>query len=172
MSDQPAQFPVIPTGVVARARKIGTIVYEGPYRRDLHPRRSDADGLPVTGGFAETSQQPLQNRGTAASVAEALTILKERHPEVALVSPHLAEGPLAGFDLVQEMRESFPRTRAIILLDSMEPRMVIYSFQVGFKGVFSRDRSVEALAKCLDVVHRGQIWAGTNELQIILQAMG
>jgi two-component system nitrate/nitrite response regulator NarL len=109
--------------------------------------------------------------GTAASVAEALTILKEHHPEVALVSPHLAEGPLAGFDLVQEMRESFPQTRAIILLDSMEPRMVIYSFQVGAKGVFSRDRSVEALAKCLDVVHRGQIWAGTNELQIILQAM-
>jgi DNA-binding NarL/FixJ family response regulator len=58
-----------------------------------------------------------------------------------------------------------------MLLDSMEPRMVIYSFQVGAKGVFSRDRSVEALVKCIEVVHSGQIWAGTNELQIILQAM-
>jgi two-component system, NarL family, nitrate/nitrite response regulator NarL len=109
--------------------------------------------------------------GTAASTAEALTILRQHQPEVALVSPHLAEGPLAGFDLVQEIRESFPETRAIMLLDFMEPRMVIYSFQVGAKGIFSRDRSVEALVKCLDVVHRGQIWAGTNELQIILQAM-
>src|SRR5439155_20388154 len=85
--------------------------------------------------------------------------------------PHLTEGPLAGFDLVQEMRESFAGIRAIMLLDSMEPRMVIYSFQVGAKGVFSRDRSVEALAKCIEVVHQGQVWAGTNELQIILQAM-
>jgi len=109
--------------------------------------------------------------GTAASVAEARAMMKQHRPQVALVSPHLAEGPLAGFDLVQEMRESFPATRAIMLLDSMEPRMVIYSFQVGAKGVFSRDRSVEALAKCIEVVHRGQIWAGTNELQIILQAM-
>jgi DNA-binding NarL/FixJ family response regulator len=109
--------------------------------------------------------------GTASSVADTRRALNQHHPEVALVSPHLAEGPLAGFDLVQEMRETFPDTRAIMLLDSMEPRMVIYSFQVGAKGVFSRDRSVEQLAKCLEVVHAGQIWAGTNELQIILQAM-
>jgi two-component system, NarL family, nitrate/nitrite response regulator NarL len=109
--------------------------------------------------------------GTAVSVAEARAILKQHQPELALVSPHLAEGPLAGFDLVQEMRQSCPATRAIMLLDSMEPRMVIYSFQVGAKGVFSRDRSVDALAKCLQVVHGGQIWAGTAELQIILQAM-
>jgi DNA-binding NarL/FixJ family response regulator len=112
-----------------------------------------------------------QVTGTAASASEARAILKRSLPEVALVSPHLAEGPLAGFDLVQEMRDEFPETRAILLLDSMEPRMVVYSFQVGAKGVFSRDRSVEALAKCIEVVHRGQIWAGTSELEIILQAM-
>jgi two-component system nitrate/nitrite response regulator NarL len=109
--------------------------------------------------------------GTTTSAAEARRLLKHYRPDVAVISPHLAEGPLAGFDLVQEMRESAPATRAVILLDSVEPRMVIYSFQVGTKGVFSRDRSVEDLARCLEVVHGGQIWAGTNELQIILQAM-
>lgn len=109
--------------------------------------------------------------GTASSAAEAQSLLALPRPDVVLVSPHLAEGPLAGFDLVQELRDSLPETRAIMLLDSMEPRMVVYSFQVGAKGVFSRDRSVEDLAKCLEVVHGGQIWAGTSELQIILQAM-
>jgi DNA-binding NarL/FixJ family response regulator len=119
----------------------------------------------------QRSKDRCKVAGTASSAADAVRIMKQHHPDVALVSPHLAEGPLAGFDLVQEMRESFPATRAIMLLDSMEPRMVIYSFQVGAKGIFSRDRSVEELAKCLEVVHQGQIWAGTNELQIILQAM-
>jgi two-component system nitrate/nitrite response regulator NarL len=109
--------------------------------------------------------------GTASSVAEAREMLRQHPADVALVSPHLGEGPLAGFDLVQELHETAPATRAIMLLDSMEPRMVIYSFQVGARGVFSRDRAVEALSKCLQVVHAGQIWAGTNELQIILQAM-
>jgi DNA-binding NarL/FixJ family response regulator len=109
--------------------------------------------------------------GTASSVAETRELLKLHHPDVALISPHLAEGPTAGFDLASEMRESSPGTRVIMLLDSMESRMVIYSFQVGVKGVFSRDRSVEDLAKCMEVVNSGQIWAGTAELQIILQAM-
>jgi DNA-binding NarL/FixJ family response regulator len=109
--------------------------------------------------------------GTAVSAEEARSILKQQLPQVALVSPQLGEGALAGFDLVQGMRESFPAARAVMLLDAMDPRMVIYSFQVGTKGVFSRERSVEALAKCIEVVHRGQIWAGTNELQIILRAL-
>jgi len=109
--------------------------------------------------------------GTAVSAAETRAILRQHAPQVALVSPHLAEGPLAGFDLVREMRGSFPATRVIMLLNTMEPRMVIYSFQVGAKGVFSRDRSVEVLAKCIGVVHQGQVWAGTNELEIILEAM-
>jgi DNA-binding NarL/FixJ family response regulator len=108
---------------------------------------------------------------TAVSAEEARSILKQQRPQVALVSPQLTEGPLAGFDLVEEMRKYLPAAQAIMLLDAMEPRMVIYSFQVGAKGVFSRDRSVEDLAKCIEVVHRGQIWASTNELQIILQAM-
>jgi two-component system nitrate/nitrite response regulator NarL len=109
--------------------------------------------------------------GTAASAAEARRVLAEQHPNVALVSPHLSEGPMAGFDLVQELRDTMPEVRAVMLLDSMQPRMVVYAFQVGAKGVFSRDRSVDELAKCLEVVHAGQVWAGTNELQIILQAM-
>jgi DNA-binding NarL/FixJ family response regulator len=119
----------------------------------------------------ERAQGRCKVVGTASSAADARQILEEQRPDVVLVSPHLAEGPLAGFDLVQETRDTLPETRAIMLLDSMEPRMVIYSFQVGAKGVFSRDRSVEDLAKCLEVVHGGQIWAGTSELQIILQAM-
>jgi two-component system, NarL family, nitrate/nitrite response regulator NarL len=109
--------------------------------------------------------------GTASSIAEGRHVLEQSRPDVWLASPHLIEGPLAGFDLVQEVRETLPQLRAVVLLDTMDPRMVIYSFQVGARGVFSRDHAVEELAKCLEVVCSGQIWASTNELQIILQAM-
>jgi DNA-binding NarL/FixJ family response regulator len=109
--------------------------------------------------------------GTTSNANEARSMLKRLHPNVAVVSPHLQEGALAGFDLVQEMRQEFQDVPVIMLLDSLEPRMVLYSFERGAKGVFSRDRSLEDLAKCIEVVHRGQIWAGTNELEIILQAM-
>jgi DNA-binding NarL/FixJ family response regulator len=110
--------------------------------------------------------------GTAVSAVKALAFLRDLGPAVVLVSPSLEEGPLAGFDLVQSMRDVAPAARAIMLLDRMEPRMVLHSFQVGAKGIFSRERSLDALAKCIDVVHQGQIWASTQELQIILEAMG
>jgi len=109
--------------------------------------------------------------GTAISTSEARAILKKDGVDMALVSPHLTDGPLAGFDLVQELRASFPATRTVMLLDVMDPPMVIYSFQTGARGVFSRDQSIEALAKCIEVVHLGQIWASTQELQIILEAI-
>ncbi len=121
------------------------------------------------------SLQRISNRcnvvGTASSASEAQWLLNRHRPALVIVSPHLSEGPFAGFDLVQQSREAQPHLRAIMLLDSMEPRMVIQAFQAGAQGVFSRDGSVEALAKCIRVVHQGQIWAGTSELQIILQAM-
>ena len=109
--------------------------------------------------------------GCAVNAAEIRIILKKQKPQVAIISPNLEDGPLRGFDLVQEICDSSPATRSIVLLDSMEPQMVIWSFQVGAKGVFSREKSIEALSKCIDAVHGGQIWASANELQILVQAI-
>lgn len=149
------------TSSSTKARQAICVVLAGRTRMDCQLL---ADSLRRSSGRCRVA-------ATAVSAEEARSIVKQQRPQVALVSPQLGESPLAGFDLVQEMREFSPAARAIMLLDSMEPRMVIYSFQVGAKGVFSRDGSVQALAKCIEVVHGGQIWAGTNELQIILQAM-
>jgi DNA-binding NarL/FixJ family response regulator len=107
--------------------------------------------------------------GSAVSASELRKILNQQSPEVALISSQLEDGLAAGFDVVREIRSSFPGTRPIILLDSMEPRMVIRSFQVGAKGIFSRDKSIETLHKCIEVVDSGQIWASTSELQIVLE---
>jgi DNA-binding NarL/FixJ family response regulator len=61
--------------------------------------------------------------------------------------------------------------RSIILLESSEPAMVIPAFQVGAKGIFSRAKSIDGLCKCIEVVHSGQIWASTDELQSLLEAV-
>ena len=118
-----------------------------------------------------SSNAPCKIVGTASSALAALAILKQDGVQVALVNPCLAEGPLAGFDLVREMRDSFPAVRAIMVLTLREPRLVVSSFQAGAQGIFFRDRPVQTLPKCIAVVHSGQIWAGTAELHIILQAI-
>jgi two-component system, NarL family, nitrate/nitrite response regulator NarL len=145
----------------AKAQKIIRVVLAGRTQMDCQ--------------MLATSLQNLNRRckvvGCAVNASGMRAILKEQRPEIAVVSPSLEDGPLAGFDLMHELRDSFPATRAVMLLDSMEPRMVIYSFQVGAKGIFSRDKSLEALSKCIEVIHGGQIWVGTGELQMVLEAM-
>jgi DNA-binding NarL/FixJ family response regulator len=107
--------------------------------------------------------------GCAVSASELRKILSQQSPEVAVISSHFEDGLVGGFDIVREIRNCFPGTRPIILLDSVEPQMVIRSFQVGAKGIFSRDKSIETLCKCIEVVDSGQIWASTSELEIVLE---
>jgi two-component system, NarL family, nitrate/nitrite response regulator NarL len=109
--------------------------------------------------------------GCAVSTSEFLSIAAKHHPHVALISRDLEDGPTKGLDLVKEIRDSFPDMRSIILLDSSEPAMVIPAFQVGAKGIFSRAKSIDGLSKCIEVVHRGQIWASTDELQSLMEAI-
>jgi two-component system, NarL family, nitrate/nitrite response regulator NarL len=107
----------------------------------------------------------------AVSAAAIRPILKQRAPEVALISPNLKEGPFSGFSLAQEIRQSYPATRTIVMLDAMDPSLVVRSFQSGARGVFSRDRSLQSLCKCIEAVGQGQIWASTNELQALIEAV-
>jgi DNA-binding NarL/FixJ family response regulator len=58
-----------------------------------------------------------------------------------------------------------------MLLDSCERDLVIESFRGGARGVFSRDGSFEALCRCVQVVHQGQVWANTRELDYLMQAL-
>ncbi len=97
--------------------------------------------------------------------------LEERHPHVATISSNLQDGPLAGFEVLRELRTSHPKTHAIMLLDSSEPDLVVDAFRGGARGVFCRDEPFESLCKCIYSVHLGQIWAKSQELCYALDAL-
>jgi DNA-binding NarL/FixJ family response regulator len=60
----------------------------------------------------------------------------------------------------------------IMILDSNKPAMVVEAFRAGASGVFSRNQSSEWLCKCIHAVHKGQIWASSEELHFVLEALG
>ena len=109
--------------------------------------------------------------GRAITISDARCILKEFGPHVAVIGADLRDGPLTGLDLTHEIRNCFPSTLPIVLLHSMEPSTVLRAFQAGAKGVFSREGRIQDLCRCIDVVRRGQIWAGAAELQVLLAAV-
>jgi two-component system nitrate/nitrite response regulator NarL len=64
------------------------------------------------------------------------------------------------------------RTRAIMLLDSRDREPVIDAFRCGARGVVFRDEPIGTLGKSIRSVHRGQVWADSQQLSYLLDALG
>ena len=107
----------------------------------------------------------------AHSRSEICGALSSRHVDVALVSEALQDGPFAGFQILSELSASFPRTRLILLMKTASPEMVVDAFRGGAKGVFCKTEPIQALRKSILAVHRGQIWANSHQLHLILEAL-
>jgi DNA-binding CsgD family transcriptional regulator len=58
-----------------------------------------------------------------------------------------------------------------VLLDSSKHEWVLEAFRAGARGVLSRQESVETLSKCIRSVHKGQIWADSQQLGLLVQAV-
>src|SRR5579871_958410 len=107
------------------------------------------------------------------SDAKALiAAVMEEKPAVVIVSAHLDDDPRKGFEVARELRALRPETRVVMLLDSSDRSQVVEAFRVGARGVFCRTESMKALAKCIQRVSEGQVWANSKELRFLLEAMG
>jgi len=101
----------------------------------------------------------------------ALRLIKDKKPDIALISAELQEGTYEGFRLLRELRSLQAHTRAIMLLSSHDPALVVDAFRFGARGVIFRDEPLETLAKCIHAVHDGQIWANSELLGFVLEAL-
>lgn len=90
---------------------------------------------------------------------------------VALITEELQDGPQAGTKVLQKLRAS-NGTQAIMLLHGSKPKCVVDAFRDGARGVFYRNHSLKALSKCIQSVHRGQIWASNEDLEHVMNALG
>jgi DNA-binding NarL/FixJ family response regulator len=110
--------------------------------------------------------------GFAASTDELFRLVEHASPEVALISATLQDGPLSGFAAVSQIHGAYPETRLIVLIDRSEADLVVQAFRAGAAGVFSRsESSFGLLRKCVFCVHQGQIWANTEQLKFLTDAL-
>ncbi|HTS70946.1 MAG TPA: LuxR C-terminal-related transcriptional regulator [Terriglobia bacterium] len=101
---------------------------------------------------------------------EITRAVREHQPDVVILT-HLHEDSPARFRTARELRASYPNIRLVVILDSSHRHLVVEAFRAGAKGILSRDGSIKLLAKCLECVHQGQIWATCAELQFLIDAL-
>jgi two-component system, NarL family, nitrate/nitrite response regulator NarL len=90
--------------------------------------------------------------------------------DVLLISSDLNH-PGGGFDVLREIRTSHPGLRAVLFLSSSKPESILEAFRSGARGVLSRQDSIETLSKCLRRVYQGQIWANSQQLGLVVEAL-
>jgi len=110
--------------------------------------------------------------GSAIGSHGALSLCAERQPDVVIVSAHLEDGPLQGFRVVRELRSHASHTRAVLLLESRARDLVTDAFRCGVHGVIFRDEPLHTLARCIQAVHKGQVWANSEHLGYLIDALG
>jgi DNA-binding NarL/FixJ family response regulator len=126
--------------------------------------------------LVESAFRPKRYRvvvvASAVQSLETLTLLKAREPDVVIISAQLHDGPMEGFRVLRELRAMQSRTRAVMLLASRERELVIEAFRSGAHGLIFRDEPLETLSKCIHAVHQGQVWANSQHLGFLLEALG
>jgi DNA-binding NarL/FixJ family response regulator len=121
-----------------------------------------ADGL--TRGRHDIAVVAVSN-----SSSETIRELEKSQPDIALISAHLGDGKLKGYQVLQYLQLMSPKTTAIMLIPDSDRELVVDAFRGGARGVFSRLESIKLLSKCIRTVHEGQIWADTRNLAFILE---
>ncbi|MFZ0782549.1 MAG: response regulator transcription factor [Candidatus Sulfotelmatobacter sp.] len=140
----------------------------------LRPRVLAADSTPMTTQLlveALARDAQFQMIESPSDATALLAFVKKEQPRIAVISAKFGEPSVASFDLVREIRLQSPGTRVIMLLDSSERAGVIEAFRAGAQGVFCRTEPFRLLAKCIQCVDNGQVWANSTELQFVLQAL-
>src|SRR5215471_1955224 len=106
-----------------------------------------------------------QHFKVVACAVDSRTVVKaanEHQPSVALISLNLKDGPLSGLEALREMRRSKPGVSSVMLLEQRQHDHLVDSFRGGAKGVFFRTAPFEALCKCIEKVHEGEISSQLN----------
>jgi len=119
----------------------------------------------------QRSHRRIMVVGTASDPSGLCRLLRESQAHVAVISSDLQSGPISGFEAVKDVRNSYPSVRIIMTLDSCVPTMVVEAFRAGAQGVLSRDDTFEGLCKCIQAVNAGQVWANSEQMHFILDAL-
>jgi DNA-binding NarL/FixJ family response regulator len=101
-----------------------------------------------------------------------LAVVAKEKPAVVVISAELDDDKRKGFEVARELHSLHSETRVVMLLDTSERNQVVEAFRAGARGVFCRSESLKALARCIQCVNEGQIWANSRELRYLLEALG
>ena len=150
--------------------------------RDVSSRRSPhgirvliADESRISGQSLKDSLERVSRKiriaGCAVNRAELANFLGNGDIDITLIGDDFQEGYENERNVLRSVHREFPHTKLVALLKRSDAVSVVAAFRGGVRGVFHRSETVEALSGCIRVVHGGQIWANSQDLVYVVEAL-
>lgn len=122
-------------------------------------------------GSALRRQPGMRVTCCRGELSECLQAMRTVPPDVVL----LGDGPADREQLVHILRTlhaNYSNAGLILLVDSYDRNLVVDAMRVGARGLFCRAREpFKALCRCITVVHQGQFWANTEQMEYVVEAL-
>ncbi len=100
---------------------------------------------------------------------EILKLLASFPVDVLLLAPAGQASTWHDMAILRRVHISFPRIAKILVLQSIDRELVVNAFRSGARGLFCFSVSqFRSLCKCIQVVHRGQIWATAEQIDFLI----
>lgn len=103
--------------------------------------------------------------------ASVLSLSSSQRIDVFVLSAFANGDAQLGFKVLQQVRETSPNARAVMLLDSSKPESIMAAFRAGARGVFHHQESSDVLCRCIHRVHEGQAWVSHEQMTLVLEAL-
>lgn len=106
-----------------------------------------------------------------AEMSECLRALESDPAQIVLLG-NGANDHRELLGMVRGLHTAYPGIGIILLLDGYDRDLVVDAMRCGARGLFSLARqSFKSLCRCISCVHQGQIWANTEQLKYVIDAL-
>jgi DNA-binding NarL/FixJ family response regulator len=98
--------------------------------------------------------------------AEAMAIVAEHEPDVAVVDHRLPDGD--GSTLARRIREVSSRTQIVLLTGDGDGRVLLDAIEAGCAGYLTKDKAIDELVAAIRNVHAGEAYIPADRLSELL----
>ena len=105
--------------------------------------------------------------GEAANAAEALSLIAEAHPNLAIVD--LSLGSQSGIELIEQIRSSFPNVAMIVLSMHDEQVYAERCVRAGARGYVMKRETTQNIVEAIHEVLNGNVYLSKSVMAQIVQ---
>ena len=92
--------------------------------------------------------------------------------DVAVLGCSLPQTGALDMTVLRTLHVAHPQIPKVVLMDAEDRELAVQSFRLGTRGLFClADSSFQRLCECIQQVHRGEIWASTQQLNYLLESV-